>query len=455
MKQQAEPLYASTLPARTLAERPRAPRRKLEAGPRDFGPYRIEGSLGRGGMGEVFKAWDERLKRHVALKLILDGHPCRVARFRREAQAQARVGHPYVCQVYEVGEHEGQHYIAMQYIAGETLAEALRKATLEQRLTVMRNVAEALHAAHRQGLVHRDVKPSNVMVERADGGGFKAYVLDFGLALEQTSEITTTFELMGTPQFMAPEQLNEEARLDRRTDIYALGATFYTVLAGRTPFKGSLAEVMRQVVEVDPAPLTTIDPTLPADVETILAKCLDKEPQHRYDSARALAEDLDRFLNGDPIAARPHSLPYRLANAARKHRRLLVVAAVLLTALLTSLAWGWHSRRAAAEQTLRALRFGQKVEKIEAFARTGEMLPLLDVSDDRDKVPRLMEVRRLMAEIEDEMRELGPAGEGPGHYALGRGYSLLRDEERARLHFQAAWDAGYQGAPEAKVGPLN
>ena len=444
MKPQADPLFASTLPARTLAERPRVPRRPLEAGPRAFGPYRIESSLGRGGMGEVFKAWDERLKRHVALKLILDDEPCRVARFRLEAQAQARVGHPYVCQVYEVGEHGGQHYIAMQYIAGETLAEALRKSTLEQKLLVMKNVAEALHAAHRHGLVHRDVKPSNVMVETTDGGALKAYVLDFGLALEQTSEITTTFELMGTPQFMAPEQLNEESRLDRRTDIYALGATFYTVLAGRPPFRGKLAEVMRKVVEEEPTPLTTIDPTLPPDVETILAKCLDKEPQHRYESARALADDLDRFLNGEPIGARPHTFGYRLAKKARKHRRLLAVAVVFLTALLTSLGWGWQSRRTATEKTALAQRFGQKVEKIEALARYSEMLPLHDLSKDREKV------RGLMAEIEDEMRELGALGKGPGHYALGRGFSALRDPERARLHLEAAWKAGYR-SPEAAL----
>lgn len=440
MKPQADPPFDSTLPLRTPVERPRVPRRKTHAAPRVFGPYRIESSLGRGGMGEVFKAWDERLKRHVALKLILDDEPCRVARFRREAQAQARVGHPYVCQVYEVGELEGQHYIAMQYIAGETLAEALRRATLKQKLTVMKDVAEALHAAHGHGLVHRDVKPSNVMVETTDGGSFKAYVLDFGLALEQTSPATTTFELMGTPHFMAPEQLHQESRPDRRTDVYALGATFYTVLAGRPPFRGRLVDIMRKVVEEEPAPLTSIDPSLPHDVDTILAKCLDKEPQHRYESARALAADLERLLNGEPIAARPHAFTYRLVKAARKHLRLLAGAAALLAALLASLAWGWYGRWTAAQKALLAMRFGQKVERIEALSRHDEMLS----SDDRAKL------RELMAEIDDEIRELGAIGEGPGHYALGRGYSLLRDDERARFHLEAAWEAGYR-TPEAEL----
>ena len=395
-------------------------------------------------MGEVFKAWDMRLMRHVALKLILDAEPHRVARFRHEAQAQARVGHPNVCQVYEVGEHDGQHYIAMQYIAGQTLADALAKATLEERLTVMKSVAEALHVAHRQGLVHRDVKPTNIMVESADGGSPKAYVLDFGLALEQTTQLTTTFELLGTPQFMAPEQLNEETRLDRRTDVYALGASFYTVIAGRPPFQGSLPDVMRKVVEKDPAPLTSIDPTLPADVATILAKCLEKEPQRRYESARALADDLDRYLNGEPITARPQTLAYRLAKKARKHSLLLTVAATLLLALLGSLAWGWQSRRTAAEKARLAQRFGQKVERIEALVRFSDMLPLHDTTDDLDRI------RELMAQIEDEMRELGDVAVAPGHYALGRGHFVLRDGERARDHLQRAWDEGYR-TPEAAL----
>ena len=264
--------------------------------------------LGEGGMGQVFRAVDTVLKRTVALKVLRRQDPHLLGRFLQEAQTQARVDHPNVCKVYEVGEVAGHPYIAMQYVHGQTLDQAAVGLSLEQRVVLMRQVAEAVHAAHQLGLIHRDIKPSNILVEQVEGQGFVPFVTDFGLARETSApQLTQTGTITGTPQYMSPEQARGSAALlDRRTDVYSLGATLYELLTGRPPFTGgSAVEVLLQVVESDPPRVRQVAPEVPEDLETIVLKCMDKEVGRRYESARALAEDLQRFLSGDPILARP------------------------------------------------------------------------------------------------------------------------------------------------------
>jgi serine/threonine-protein kinase len=397
-------------------------------------------------MGSVFRAFDPVLGRPVALKFLHRDNPALVERLMREARLQAGVEHPNVCRVYEVGVAEGRPYIAMQYIEGQTLEALDASLTLDQKVRVMVAVAEGVHAANRTGLVHRDLKSSNIMVESRDGG-LHPYVLDFGLAREAAAEgLTDTGLALGSPPYMAPEQARGDVRaLDRRTDVYGLGAVLYEMIAGRPPFAGqSTVEILLKVLHEEPTPLRRLAPSVPRDIETIALKCLEKDPTRRYDSARALADDLRRFLEGDPVEARRAGAAYRLSRVARKHRVAFGVAAVALAVTATAVGASLRTRWRAAEQAAIAQAFGQEAERIEGTLRQAYLLPLHDVTPDRQRV------RERMRWIESEMARLGPASFGPGHYALGRGCLALEEAEKARAHFEKALAAGYAG-PEVRA----
>jgi tRNA A-37 threonylcarbamoyl transferase component Bud32 len=261
--------------------------------------------LGQGAMGEVYKAYDPVLQRFVALKYLRKDDPDLAERLLREARLQARVGHELVCEVYEVGADEGRPFIAMQYIDGRTLEQVAPELTLREKLGVMRDVCEAVHAAHETGLIHRDLKPQNIMVERR-ADGLRPHVLDFGLAREYDASGTTESSGMaGTPSYMAPEQARGDVRLlDRRTDVYALGAVLFRLAVGRPPFEGSHMDIAVRVLHANPMPPRRLDPDLPTGVENIILKCLEKEPARRYATALDLGQDLQRFLDGEPIEAR-------------------------------------------------------------------------------------------------------------------------------------------------------
>ncbi|MEO7735208.1 MAG: serine/threonine-protein kinase, partial [Kofleriaceae bacterium] len=263
--------------------------------------------LGKGGMGKVFLVHDPRLRREVALKFVRGDNPEQVRRLIGEARAQARVSHERVCKVHEVDEVEGKVYIAMQYIAGRPLGAMMSELTLEQRVMLLRDAAEGIHEAHRVGIIHRDLKPSNIMVERADDDQLRAYVMDFGLARTAQDEgATLSGTVIGTPRYMAPEQaIGEASKLDRRADVYSLGATLYHLVTGKPSVDGSsLVEVVHNLVTVEPRPPRSLDRNIPIDLEAIILKCLEKDRTARYDSARALVEDLDRYLDGEPVHAR-------------------------------------------------------------------------------------------------------------------------------------------------------
>ncbi len=312
--------------------------------------------LGSGGMGTVFAAHDLRLKRTVALKFLRQtDDAATIGRFLREAEAQARVGHENVLGVYETGEHRWRPYIALQYVDGRPLLELREEIGVEAKARLLIGVADGLHAAHREGLVHRDVKPSNILVERTAGGRLKPYVMDFGLARPvESPELTATGMLLGTPHYMAPEQLSGAASLDRRTDVYGLGATMYQLFCGRVPFPGDCSvEVMTRALAGDPTPLRRHDPALPSEIEAIVMKCLEKEPERRYPSARAVAEDLRRFVDGEPVEARTSTLAYRLAKKMVRHKALVILGAVALALLVTVLAVFAVSIRAQARAIAR------------------------------------------------------------------------------------------------------
>ncbi len=409
-----------------------------------WGRYESLELVGEGGMGRIFRAEDPKLRRAVALKLLRRDDPDLLQRFLQEAQLQARVDHPNVCRVYEVGEWRGQPYIAMQYVHGESLREAGPGLPRETLLELMVQVCEGVHAAHRVGLVHRDLKPANLMVEKTEEGGVRACVLDFGLARGQEGGgVTQTGHVMGTVSFMSPEQARgESAQIDRRSDVYALGATLYTLLAGRPPFEGEGLECMARIAKDDPVPLRRLVPGLPADLETVVLTCLEKDPRRRYPTARALGEDLHRILDGEPIQARPTT---RMEKAVRwgRRRKATVVAAGLV--LLTALVFGGFAVRErfrAREQMAYAQRFAQEAERIEALARYLRLQPARDLRTDQ------ADLRARVGSLQAEVRAAGSLAEAPGAYALGRAHLALDEPAQAKAELERAWTLGFR-TPEA------
>ncbi len=397
--------------------------------------------LGRGGMGLVFKARDRRLDRVVALKFLRGDRPELVERFAREARAQAQVEHPNICQVYEVGEVAGIPYIAMQLVVGHTLKEAASLLPLEARVKLMQDVAQALHEAHRIGLIHRDIKPSNIMVEDNDGGLPHPYLMDFGLArqVEERGQ-TLTGDVLGSPAYMSPEQARGAAHsLDRRSDVYSLGATMYHLLVGRPPFQGSNpVDTLLQVQTEEPAPLRRHDPAIPSDLEAIVMRCLEKAPQRRYESSRALAEDLARFLDGRPPTLGRERVVIRTVRWLQRHRRL--AAAVLAVTLAGALVGGLSLREriAAAERDRMAQLFRSEVQRIDATMRVAHLLPLHGIRADRERV------RERMAWIVEQLLTVRGGARAPGWYALGRAHLVLGEHGAAEEQLRAAWDAGYR-----------
>ncbi|MGO9112123.1 MAG: WD40 repeat domain-containing serine/threonine protein kinase, partial [Thermoguttaceae bacterium] len=308
---------------------------------RYVGDYELLEEIARGGMGVVYKARQISLNRIVAVKMILAGHLATKAdheRFHSEAQAAALLDHPNILPVFEVGEHEGQHYFSMGYVDGQSLATRLAEGPLppKEAAELVATVAEAVEYAHRQGVIHRDIKPSNVLIDSMG----RPRVTDFGLAkrMGSGSELTATGQVLGTPSYMAPEQAAGQINaVGPAADVYSLGALLYTTLAGRPPFQAATPlETLRQVIEREPVALRQLNPGVPRDVETMVLKCLEKPISRRYVTAQALAEDLWRYLQGRPIVARPVG---RWEHAWRWCRRQPVVAG-LIAAVAVTLAAG-------------------------------------------------------------------------------------------------------------------
>jgi tetratricopeptide (TPR) repeat protein len=329
---------------------------------RYFGDYELLEEIARGGMGVVYRARQLSLNRPVALKMIAAGQlatPAAVQRFHTEAEAAARLDHPHIVPIYEIGEYEGQHYFSMKLLEGGTLADLILKAQVQNPLSpeavarLVGTVARAVHYAHQRGILHRDLKPTNILLDEQG----EPHVTDFGLAklAEDDSSLTMTTAILGTPAYMAPEQAAGGAKqLTTAADIYGLGAVLYEMLTGQPPFRAATAvETLRQVCEQAPTRPHSLNSAVDRDLETICLKCLSKDPQKRYPDASALAQDLDRWRKGESILARPVGTAEK---AWRWCRRRPIVAGLLLAVLVALVAglvvsnWFYlHEKAARAE----------------------------------------------------------------------------------------------------------
>jgi ubiquinone/menaquinone biosynthesis C-methylase UbiE/predicted Ser/Thr protein kinase len=275
--------------------------------PRSFGDYELLEEIARGGMGIVYRARQKSLNRIVAVKMILSGQFAgkdEVLRFRAEAESAARLQHPHIVRIHETGEREGQPYFSMDFVEGGNLAALVREKPLSAKRAAayVKTVAEAIHYAHEQGILHRDLKPSNVLIDQAD----QPRVTDFGLARRMTRDsfLTLTGEVMGSPNFMPPEQAGAKFKAGRYSDVYGLGAVLFYLVTRRPPFvAGTVAETLQHVLNSEPVSPRLLHLGVPEDIATICLKCLEKEPSRRYPTARLLADELERFLRDEPVLA--------------------------------------------------------------------------------------------------------------------------------------------------------
>jgi hypothetical protein len=419
--------------------------------------YEILGILGRGGMGVVYKARHLALKRTVALKMVLAGghaSPQELARFRLEAEAVARLQHPNIVQIHEVGEANGHPYCALEFVEGGSLASKLKGQPLLAReaARLVEALARAVQLAHSRNVVHRDLKPANVLL-LADG---TPKITDFGLArqLDSDSGETQAGQVMGTPSYMAPEQAaGSSHEAGPAADVYALGAILYECLAGRPPFRGkTVVETLDQVRTQEPPPPSRFQAGVPLDLETICLKCLRKEPENRYASAAELADDLGRFVQGEPIQARPVGGLERLAKWVRRRPAIAALTTAMFLVALTAAAVGvW-----ALDSTSRAYRdaIQDRDRANKALLREQEALAAKQALVEKQKL-LLSEAARAYAEVSERDLEKGHVQDSLNW--MLQAYLIAPEDDPRRLEYRRwiAVQGQMHGRPLSPNGLVN
>ncbi len=343
-----EPPTAPTLPPQTASPAPTG-----------FAGYEILGEIAKGGMGIVYKARRADLNRVVALKVMIAGEHATaemLERFHREVKAAARLDHPNIVQILEVGAEGARHFFTMRYIEGEPLSRLIHRGEVSPRraMEIAGKVAGALAYAHAQGVIHRDVKPSNILMDAAG----EPLLADFGLAKDVSSQaLTAPGATLGTPAYASPEQLEgDRERVGPRSDVYSLGATLYEMLVGRPPFQADSAlETLAKVLYEEVVPPRKVNPRVQPDIETVCLKAMAKEPEGRYASAAEMAEDIRRYLDGEPIAARPQSWIGRRVRVARRYRGAVAASIAMVLVALGCGIWLVASSHRRQEDVLHGL----------------------------------------------------------------------------------------------------
>lgn len=370
------------------------------------------GELGRGGMGVVYKAWQPDPGRHVAVKMILAGAyagPAQLDRFRIESEAAARLHHPNIVQLFEVGENEGRPYCLLEFVAGRSLAQHLDGTPwpVREAADLIRVLARAIHEAHQLGIVHRDLKPGNVLL----GEDGIPKITDFGLAKILDGELgpTQSGDLLGTPSYIAPEQVERRGRpIGPAVDVYALGAILYELLTGRPPFKAETAlDTVLQVVTADPVPVARLQPKVPRELETICMKCLEKEPRRRYTTAQDLADELERFLQHQPIRARPVGTMAHVVRWCKRNPALAVSSAAAVALLLATAILGVYT---AIDKSMTAAELRRSLDEQKRLTAEGFLRHGIDLCEPGRNEP------------------------GTGLLWLGRGLELVQPHDEALQH---------------------
>ena len=422
------------------------------------GRLTLKGLLGIGGMGEVHRAWDAGLERPVAVKFVRSGDPKEAERLLLEARLQARVEHPNVVRVHDTGTLEGRPCILLQLVEGQTLADLDSRTAWQVKVSLAAQAARGLGAAHRQGLIHRDVKPANILVEDTPEGP-QALLSDFGLARDEEGGLTRSGVMMGTVDFMAPEQVTGAERVDFHADIYGLGATLYAVLVGRPPFRhtpgptaaaastedlqdatpdGDLhpGDLLRRVLEEEPRSLTAEAPGLPKDLAVVVAKAMEKDPAQRYATAEAFADDLERVLAGEVILARPLGWSEQGLRWVRRNPMAARALAMGLLATLAAVGFvAWNSRRSTLA-ALEASQMGAEAKALELRLRMAHLAPAHDLR------PMKAQLRKGLARLLGRRGAAGPASS----FARGQVFLLLDELEDAQKALEQAQGGGYRGA---------
>jgi eukaryotic-like serine/threonine-protein kinase len=453
-----------------------------------FGDYELISPLGQGGMGVVYKARQKAANRLVALKII---RPDRMSsmtevtqrrmvdRFRAEAHAAARLQHDNLVTVYDVGEIDGCHYFSMQYVEGGCLSDQISDRSLDSReaATFIEPVCRAVHAAHEEGILHRDIKPANILIEN---GTLRPRIADFGLAKLQNEdqELTRAGEAMGTPSYMPPEQFGDAASATARSDIYSIGATLYHLLSGRPPFKAATSmATMQQVLNVEPVALRELNPEVDLDLETICMKCLEKEPDRRFQTAEEVADELKRYLKGEPILSRPLSRPERFWRWCRRNpivSSLSGLAATSMVVAVVSFAVAYFETDAARQKVEASLGETATAQKLSEASFQDALAAVNDffthVSEDRLlNEPGTEELRRELLDLARDyyQRFLSRRSNDPtvrdevalSHFRVGliveeldSHQAAVESYEKARdLQLALLADLPDAGSPEAKA----